>query len=521
LMQDYKPTEVLTLNIGGAKLRLKRSALTHIEDSKLAWMFSGRWDHVLPRDHLGRIFLDLDINWFRPITDFLSELSQSAAADEAYLPIMQRSDDDRLGLQACVELFGLCDSIPAQGLAGMPQHIASVARLGQESGLKIGWSAPWQLLYQASVNGAKAREFHSWCDGKPHTLCLAMDNEGNILGGFTSVPWESSGTYKRDPAAFLFFKGVESPATQRYSQTGNSPQWAVIHNSGYGPAFGGGRDFAFTFSRQPEGGMTYSSSANTYQPMPINGTSGTVSDLFVWQVPQIGGSAPFNYSSDSTPPLELRADMSSLTGPATSLSFHFGLWLKEQLDAYDSELQAIERQAKLFAAEKAFMQQLAPEDIDSRKRAWLEKVGTYVRVHSVLTSRASAPPSPLRGVHNGIVYMACWGGGQLCTMREMFKQFGRSMLANKYASDVWARNIRAAALDEDGCIVENHHHECFQKLVNVMRLRAIVRRPAFSGTVGSSKPAPMPAHLAPAMTKMLEYLMINHEQCFNALDAPV
>eukprot|EP00611_Tribonema_gayanum_P023623 TRINITY_DN5000_c0_g2_i1.p1 TRINITY_DN5000_c0_g2~~TRINITY_DN5000_c0_g2_i1.p1 ORF type:complete len:588 (-),score=130.36 TRINITY_DN5000_c0_g2_i1:613-2376(-) len=528
--KDYKPPEVLTLNVGGAKLRLKRSALTHVEGSKLAWMFSGRWDHVLPRDHLGRIFLDLDINWFRPITDFLSELSQGSAADAVHLPVMQLSDDDRLGLQACVELFGLCDSIPAQGLAGMPHHIASVARLGQESGLKIGWSAQWQLLYQASVNGATPREFHRLCDGKLNTVCLAIDDKGNLFGGFTAVAWASSGSYKRDPAAFLFCKGVESSTTQRYSQTGTNPTWAIHHYAAGLPTFGGGNDLLFTANNV--GTVTYSSTANTYQPMPINGTSGTVVDLFVWQVPQTGGSAPLSpsthadatvshrpvcnlsYNSDSAPPLELRDDMSSLTSPATTLSFHFGLWLKEQLDAYDSELQAVECQAELFAAEKAFMQQLAPEDMDGRKRAWLEKTRGG-------DTQPPAPPSPLKGVYNGIVYITCWGGGQLCTMRETFKQFGGSMLANKYASEVWARNIRAAALDEDGCIAENHHHECFQKLVHVMRLRAIVRRPDFSGMIGSSKPSPMPAHLAPAMTKMLEYLMIDHEQFFSALDSPV
>ncbi|KAG5176312.1 hypothetical protein JKP88DRAFT_171285 [Tribonema minus] len=138
-----------------------------------------------------------------------------------------------------------------------------------------------------------------------------------------------------------------------------------------------------------------------------------------------------------------------------------------------------------------------------------------------MVTHPPAPLSPLKGVHDGIVYITCWGGGQLCTMRDTFTEFGGSMLANKYASDVRARNISAAALDEDGCIVEDHNHECFHKLVNVMRLRAIVRRPDFRGTVGNSKPSPMPAHLAPAMTEMLNYLAIDHERFFSALDSPL
>ncbi|KAG5176313.1 hypothetical protein JKP88DRAFT_249569 [Tribonema minus] len=548
----YNPPEVLTLNVGGAKLLLKRSAMAYVEDSKLAWMFNGRWDHVLPRDHSGRIFLDLDINWFRPITNFLSELSQGAEAGVAYLPIMQLMDDDRVGVQACMELFGLCDIVSAQGIASVPltQHVTSVAHLGQESGLEIGWSAPWQLLYQSSVNGAIAHDFHRLCDGKPNTVSLAVDEKGNVFGGLATVAWasHSSRSWQPDRAAFLFYEGSGSTAMQRYSQARNNIQSAVFHHSSYGPVFGNGYDLVFTFIG---GTITHTSSTQSFQPLPIKGTSGTVIDLFVWQVPQTGGSAPLklspspradatasrqpvcnlSYNSDSAPPLKLRADMSSLTGPATTLSFHFGLWLKEQLDAFDNELQAVERRAELFAAEKAFLQQLAPEDIDGRKRAWLEKVGTYIRVHNANMKSLGgdihppAPPSPLKGVHNGIVYITCWGGGQLCTMRETFKQFGRSMLANKYASDVWARNVRAAALDDDGCVVEDHNHECFQKLVNVMRLRAIVtvRRPGFSGTIGSAKPSHMPAHLALAMsvTEMLNYLAIDHEQFVSALDSPV
>ncbi|KAG5176311.1 hypothetical protein JKP88DRAFT_171266 [Tribonema minus] len=253
--QDCNPSEILIINVGGAKLFVKRSALTHVEGSKLARMFSGRWDHVLPRDHSGRIFLDLDINWFHPITNLLSELSGGAAADELQLPVMQLSDDDRLGLQACAELFGLCDVIPTQGVAGMPHHITSVARLGQESGLEIGRYAPWQLLYHSSVDGATAHEFHRLCDDKPNTVCLAVDDKGNVFGGFALVPWTSSGGWQRDPAVFLFCQGSESTAVQRYSPRVSSPyyavchdpgwgpiQSAVFHHSSYGPVFGNGYD---------------------------------------------------------------------------------------------------------------------------------------------------------------------------------------------------------------------------------------------------------------------------------------
>ncbi|KAG5184742.1 hypothetical protein JKP88DRAFT_181010 [Tribonema minus] len=550
VLQEYQPPSVLILNVGGAKLRVKRSALTHVDDSKLAWMFSGRWDHVLPRNHSGRKFLDLDVKWFSPITDFLSKLSSGAAADEVRLPVSQLSDDDKLGVQACAEMFGLCHILARelnlrpllvqQALANLAQHVASVAHLGQESKRVVGWSAPWQLLYQSSVHGATAQEFHRLCDCKPHTICLAIDNEGNMFGGYTSVAWTSSDGWQADPAAFLFYEGRGSAALQCYSQKGTSPEHSIRHHSSLWPTFGGGHDLRFKSSSA--GTITYSSSSKTYHTMPINGTSGTVIDLFVWQVPQTGGSAPaatdaddtvlnqpacrLSYTSDSTPPVAFRADLSSLTGPATALSFRFGLWLKEQLDMYAIELRAVKHRTELFASEKTFMQQLiaamSPDDVNGRKRAWLEKVRTHNCTHSTGGTDPPATPSPLKGVHHGIVYITCWGTGQLCTMRETFTQLGdETPLAKKYASDVWAANIESAALDEDGCVIEDHNAECFQKLVNVMRLRAMVRRPDFSSTVGSSKPAPMPAHLARAMASMLEYLMIDSEQFFGTLDSPV
>eukprot|EP00611_Tribonema_gayanum_P023626 TRINITY_DN5000_c0_g4_i1.p1 TRINITY_DN5000_c0_g4~~TRINITY_DN5000_c0_g4_i1.p1 ORF type:complete len:539 (-),score=112.01 TRINITY_DN5000_c0_g4_i1:219-1835(-) len=530
--EDYQPPAVLILNVGGAKLRVKRSALTHVDDSKLAWMFSGRWDHVLPRDHSGRIFLDLDIKWFSPITQYLSELSRGAAADAVHLPITLLSDDDRLGLRACVELFGLCDVMPTHALDPHAHVLASVACFGQESGLNLGWAGPWQLLYQLSTHGAAPQEFHRLCDGQANTVCLAVDDKGNVFGGFTSVGWRTGGSWQPDHAAFLFCKGSGVTATQRYYQNGTHPQYAVYqgHDS---PTFGAGHDLCFNFSVPDK--MTYGSSTHTYHPMPVNGTSnGAVTDLFIWQVRQIGDSAQplpphssadavpvhpdggLGCSSDTTPPAVLCADEPGLTGPATALNV-FSLWLKEQLDAYDGEMQAVARRAEMFASERAFMQQLnaalPQEDMDTRKKAWLEQVQAG-------DTHPPAPPSRLRGVHNGIVYIACSGTGQLCTMRDTFTQFGDTPLANKYASDVWGGNVEVE-LDEEGCVFEDHNQECFDKLVNVMRLRAIVRRPGFSGTIGSSKPAPMPAHLAPTMANMLEYLMIDSKLFFSSLDSPI
>jgi hypothetical protein len=50
----------IKLNVGGVGVAVKRSVLTLFPDSKLAALFSGRWDKKLLRDKKNRIFLDVD-----------------------------------------------------------------------------------------------------------------------------------------------------------------------------------------------------------------------------------------------------------------------------------------------------------------------------------------------------------------------------------------------------------------------------------------------------------------------------
>jgi hypothetical protein len=50
----------IQLNVGGVGVVVKRSVLTMFPESKLAVLFSGRWDKKLLRDKKNRIFLDVD-----------------------------------------------------------------------------------------------------------------------------------------------------------------------------------------------------------------------------------------------------------------------------------------------------------------------------------------------------------------------------------------------------------------------------------------------------------------------------
>jgi hypothetical protein len=61
-------------------------------------------------------------------------------------------------------------------------------------------------IYQASVHGFSASQFHSKVDGKLGTLSIIKSTNGNIFGGFTKLNWGLSqgGAYYNDPSAYLF-----------------------------------------------------------------------------------------------------------------------------------------------------------------------------------------------------------------------------------------------------------------------------------------------------------------------------
>ena len=61
-------------------------------------------------------------------------------------------------------------------------------------------------LYQATIDGDGAINFHSKCDNIPNTLTIIKSAGNRRFGGFTSQTWEShkSGIYKDDKYCFLF-----------------------------------------------------------------------------------------------------------------------------------------------------------------------------------------------------------------------------------------------------------------------------------------------------------------------------
>ena len=95
------------------------------------------------------------------------------------------------------------------------------------------------LLFNSSKDGDSTSTFHQKCDGKQFTVTLVKTTDKRRFGGFTTIGWDQSSSYKPDRYAFIFsFDNKENYYINDYSG-GN----AIYCNSSYGPTFGDGHDF--------------------------------------------------------------------------------------------------------------------------------------------------------------------------------------------------------------------------------------------------------------------------------------
>ena len=50
-----------------------------------------------------------------------------------------------------------------------------------------------KLLYKASKDGDKSKDFHDKCDNKGSTFCIFQLENGYIIGGYSSISWKNNG----------------------------------------------------------------------------------------------------------------------------------------------------------------------------------------------------------------------------------------------------------------------------------------------------------------------------------------
>ena len=94
--------------------------------------------------------------------------------------------------------------------------------------------------------------FHGACDGVGPTVTLIRSDGGYTFGGYTGVPWASSGRYKPASSSFLF--SVVNPygdPVMRFPLKSPGDGKAVYHAARYGPTFGGGIDMTVRATNSP------------------------------------------------------------------------------------------------------------------------------------------------------------------------------------------------------------------------------------------------------------------------------
>lgn len=115
----------------------------------------------------------------------------------------------------------------------------------------------WWLTYQASEHGYFANHFHLRCDAISNTLTIIKSKSGYIFGGFTSVPWDKSNTYKADPNAFIF--SMVNPQNQPVKLNIKISSNAIYCGEYFGPTFGTGFDLCIN-----DNGKNFSNLGFTY-----------------------------------------------------------------------------------------------------------------------------------------------------------------------------------------------------------------------------------------------------------------
>jgi hypothetical protein len=112
------------------------------------------------------------------------------------------------------------------------------------------------LLYRATRDGWKAKDFHSRCDDKGATLTIIKTSKGYIFGGYSDHSWRS-GSYKTSNEAFMFSLKCHAdlPPTKMSFKPGLN-HYAIFANFCHGPCFGSGIDLAVGFNGDLKSGYT-------------------------------------------------------------------------------------------------------------------------------------------------------------------------------------------------------------------------------------------------------------------------
>ena len=107
----------------------------------------------------------------------------------------------------------------------------------------IEWSGykKMDLIYRGTRDGMKGSAFHNKCNNKGETLSLFENDQGNIFGGYASIPWENKGGYQNAPNSFIFtLTNIYNSEPTKFPSVNTGKE--ICDSPNYGPTFGNGKD---------------------------------------------------------------------------------------------------------------------------------------------------------------------------------------------------------------------------------------------------------------------------------------
>ncbi len=78
----------IVINVGGTVIDVRRELIDmHVAGGGTFALISGKYDHLLPKDKNGRIFLDLDLKWVKPFINWAQDMTMWDGVDENMCPM--------------------------------------------------------------------------------------------------------------------------------------------------------------------------------------------------------------------------------------------------------------------------------------------------------------------------------------------------------------------------------------------------------------------------------------------------
>ncbi|KAK3577662.1 hypothetical protein CHS0354_000090 [Potamilus streckersoni] len=151
----------------------------------------------------------------------------------------------------------------------------------------------FELIYSINRDGCNPTTFHQLCNNKGPTITVLYNTDGSVFGGYTSVPWRSSGAYQIDYNSFLF--RLRYNGRRKYTKFPTKGGTNAIYDiGGYGPCFGGGHDLiTFTtianksdnyFALNGSININYNYDSRGVQAQEINNGRMQITELEVYKV---------------------------------------------------------------------------------------------------------------------------------------------------------------------------------------------------------------------------------------------